>query len=270
MIALAIIPSIILFVLIWRSDKTEKEPLSLLAKLFLFGALTIISAMVIGNLGERLVRPLLGESLIFLLIDNFILTALVEESGKYFVLKKTTWKHPAFNYTFDAVVYSVCASLGFATLENILYILDGNLSTAISRGLLSVPGHVSYAIFMGFYYGMAKLASTHGDEKQSKNYLIKALWIPVALHGFYDFCLSTDNLAFIILIIIFEIVIFVLAAKKVRKLSREDRLIEENGIEAADGTGIEMIDESNDVVIDESEDVVIDESEADTTDKTDV
>ena len=226
MIALAIIPSIILFIFIWRSDKTEKEPLSLLLKLFFFGALTIISAVAIGQLGDKLLSSVLAEgTIIFIFIDNFFLTALVEEAGKYFVLKKTTWKHPAFNHTFDAVVYAVCASLGFATFENILYILDGDLSTAILRGLLSVPGHVTYAIFMGYYYGMAKLESTQGGEKRSKEYLTKALWIPVFLHGLYDFCLSTEYDILILFIIIFEIVLSIIGIKKAKKLSKADRLI---------------------------------------------
>ena len=227
MIALAVIPSIILFIFVWRNDKTEKEPASLLLKLFAFGALTIISAVVIGQLGTFFLRAILPTaSLLYIFIDNFFLTALVEEGGKYFVLKKATWKHPAFNFTFDAVVYAVCVSLGFATLENIIYLIDGDLGTAVLRGLLSVPGHVSYAIFMGYYYGMAKLASIHGDETGRKRYLTKALWIPVILHGFYDFCLSTQYDILILFIVVFELILSIVAIKKVRKLSRTDTYID--------------------------------------------
>ena len=226
MIYLAIIPSIILFIIIWRKDKIEKEPFGLLLKLFIFGALTIISAVVIGMAGQYLISDLFEEeSMVFILIDNFLLTALVEEGGKYFVLKKTTWKHPAFNYTFDAVVYAVCSSLGFATFENILYLIDADLGTAVGRGLLSVPGHVADAVFMGYYYGMAKLASSEGDERKCRSNLRKALCVPVLLHGAYDFCLSTDYVAFLVIFFIFEIVVSVLAIKKVSKLSKEDRML---------------------------------------------
>ena len=226
MVVLAIIPSIILFIFIWRSDKTEKEPVSLLVKLFAFGALTIVSAIVLGNLGDLLIRfVIVPGSLIYLLIDNFLLTALIEEGGKYIVLKKTTWNHPAFNHTFDAVVYAVCASLGFATLENIFFLLDGDLILAISRGLLSVPGHVAYAIFMGYYYGMAKLAAVSDDDNRCRYYLRKAVWIPVVLHGLYDFCLSTGQDILIVFIILFEIVLSVIAIRKAMKLSKEDRPI---------------------------------------------
>ena len=226
MVTLAIIPSIILIVIILRADKIEKEPMSLLVRLFLFGALTTVSAMLIGSAGTEIIAVLFeGGTLVYAFVDNFIVTALVEEGGKYFVLKKTTWKHPAFNYTFDAVVYAVCASLGFATLENILYLADASVGTAFARGILSVPGHFIDAVFMGYYYGSAKIASTDGNEQTSKQFRRRALIVPVLLHGFYDFCLSTEYDIFLVVFFIFEIVITVAAVKRLKKLSKEDRAI---------------------------------------------
>ena len=226
MVWLAIIPSIVLFIMIWRKDKIEKEPVGLLIKLFIFGALTTVSAGVIGMGAQYLLLNFLDEkSMAFIIIDNFLLTALVEEGGKYFVLKKATWKHPAFNYTFDGAVYAVCSSLGFATVENILYLIDGDLGTAVGRGLLSVPGHVVFAVFMGYYYGMAKYASVGGDERGSRSYLRKALWIPVLLHGTYDFCLSSGYDAFLVVFIVFVVIMSVLAIRKVRNMSKNDNMI---------------------------------------------
>ena len=222
MVILAILPGIVLFFMVWRSDKIEKEPPKLLWKLFLFGALTTISTYFIGTAGDKLIAFLDPTSIIYLLLEDFIMVALVEEGGKFFVLKKLTWKHPAFNYTFDAVVYAVTASLGFAIIENIIYLLDSDMFTAILRALLSVPGHVMYAIYMGCYYGMAKVEDTSGNEKTCKTCLIKALLIPVVLHGFYDFCLESENDLLLLAVLIFEIVLTVRGVKKLRKLSRED------------------------------------------------
>ena len=58
---LAVIPSIVLFVIIWRHDKIEKEPAKLLLVLFFLGALTILSAMIIGQAGEALIKPFMNE-----------------------------------------------------------------------------------------------------------------------------------------------------------------------------------------------------------------
>lgn len=226
MLLLAIFPSIVLFIVIWKSDKIEKEPAGLLWKLFGLGALTTVSAIIIGTTGEKIFGFLNPEGMLYILIDNLILTALVEEAGKYVVLKKLTWKHPAFNYTFDAVVYAVVASLGFATLENIIYLIDAGIGTGIMRAVLSVPGHAIYGVFMGYYYGMAKCAETGSNLKQSKAYLKKALIVPTLLHGFYDFCIEAKYDIFLLFFFVFEIVLMIVAVKKIKKLSKEDAAIQ--------------------------------------------
>ncbi len=227
MLLLSIIPSIILFSIVWKNDTVEKEPPALLWKLFFCGALTIITAVAIGLFGEGFLSEAVPDqtSMLYLFIDNFILTALVEEGGKYFVLKKVTWKNKEFNYTFDAVVYSVVVSLGFATFENILYVFQNGIGTAITRAIFSVPGHVIDAIFMGYFYGLARRAHGAGEEGAAKRYLFEALLIPVIMHGFYDFCLSTEDGMFILLFLVYEVVITVVAVKKLKSLSKNDAII---------------------------------------------
>lgn len=221
---LAILPAVVLMVFLWRMDTIEKEPRGLLAKLFAFGALTVVSAIVLGIIGtECILSLLIPGSLVYLLVDNFLITALVEEGGKYFVLKRLTWNHPAFDYTFDAVVYAVTASLGFATLENIAYVLDSDLGTALMRAILSVPGHAIDGLFMGSFYGAAKLCERMGDQKGKKQNLRRALWVPVLIHGFYDFCLESESGFLLLTFLVFEVFITVTAYRRVKRLSREDQ-----------------------------------------------
>lgn len=226
MLILAVLPGIVLFVMVWKKDKIEKEPASLLLKLFILGALTTVSAMIIGMFGTAVLGSVFdSNSLAYLILDNFIVTALVEEGGKYFVMKKATWKHPAFNFTFDAIVYAVTASLGFAVIENILYVFENDVSTAIMRAIFSVPGHVFDAIFMGYYYGIAKVASAAGDTRAMRSNLKKALWVPVLLHGFYDFCLGLENEVFTLVFLAFDVVLTVVAIKRLRTSARADSAI---------------------------------------------
>lgn len=221
MLLLSVLPSIILFYVVWKGDRYEKEPPKLLIKLFLFGMLTTISAAIIEFIGSDVILAFMDHSgMVYILIENFLIVAMCEEAGKYLVLKKVTWKHPAFNYTFDAVVYSVAVSLGFATLENILYIADNGLGVAIIRALFSVPGHVIDAIYMGYYYGLARYADAYGDTRLKKKYLKNAFFVPVLIHGFYDFCLSTEYWIFILIFLVFEGIITVLAVTKFRQLSK--------------------------------------------------
>ena len=223
LLLLAVLPAVILIGYIYRKDRIEKEPAPLLWGLFFWGALTVVSAMVIGWLGEAFLEDLVDQDDIFwLVIDNFLLTALVEEGGKYIVLKKRTWNSPHFNYIFDGIVYAVVVSLGFACLENILYVMDSDIGTAIMRGVFSVPGHAIDGVFMGCSYGLAKRYDCLHDKRGRGRHLRRALWIPVLIHGFYDFCLSTEDELFLLIFLVFEIVVTIAAISKVRKFSKED------------------------------------------------
>ena len=229
LIFIAVLPAIILLYLVYKLDTVEKEPPGLLVRLFLLGGLTIVSAIIIGTLADGFVSELLPkESVIYILIDNFLMVALVEEGGKYVVLKHSTWRNQAFDYTFDAVVYAVTVSLGFAAFENILYLMDFNLGTAILRGVLAVPGHAIDAIFMGCYYGMAKQCDAAGDNAGRQRNLRLALLLPVLLHGFYDFCLSMQQEFFLLVFLAFEVIVTVTAVRRIRRLSREDAPIGPN------------------------------------------
>ncbi|WP_034476066.1 PrsW family intramembrane metalloprotease, partial [Butyrivibrio proteoclasticus] len=225
MIYLAILPAAVLMYFIYKADKVEKEPVELLVKIFLYGVVTTISAVILELLGDDILGFFLYEdSLPFIFLENFFVVALAEELGKYVVVKKVAWKHPAFNYTFDAVVYAVFASLGFAVLENILYLTDASITTAVMRGVLAVPGHAIDAVFMGSYFGAAKRCEALGDKNGMKTNLQKALIVPVGIHGFYDFCLSVSDYYPIAILVffVFEICITIYAIRKVKKLSASD------------------------------------------------
>ena len=221
---LSVLPALLLMIFIWRKDKIEREPVGLLIGLFLLGALMVVPAAFgeVG-LGKVLDEFLNEKSYAYMLIENFLIVALCEEACKFFILRVRTWRHPSFNYTFDAVVYSVAVSLGFATLENILYVMgEGTLKIAVMRGLLSVPGHAIDAVFMGWFYGLAKRAECAGDLSGKRFNIFRSLFMPVLIHGFYDFCLTVDNDIFIVIFLGFEVIITIVTIIKVHRLSRLD------------------------------------------------
>ena len=229
---LSVLPSIVLLGYIWHKDKIEKEPVGLLVSLFILGALMIVPA-ALGEVGliKALGEALSEESTAFIAIENFLIVALLEEGCKFLVLRLRTWRNPNFNYTFDAVVYSVCVSLGFATVENILYVVDnGTFQVAVMRGLLSVPGHAIDAVFMGWLYGLAKRCECIGDLKGKSKYIRLSLGVPILTHGFYDFCLSCGEDSFIAVFFVFEITVTIVAIRKVRELSANDTVLLPTGM----------------------------------------
>ena len=154
----AVLPAWFLLRYIYRHDAVEKEPAGLLASLLLMGVVSALCSGVLEGLGEavlyRLVDP--GSPLYTVLLAFFVV-ALVEEGTKFLFLYIRTWRNPNFNYRFDGIVYAVFVSLGFAAFENIQYVLRYGLSVALPRAIFAVPGHMAFAVFMGLFYGRAKL-----------------------------------------------------------------------------------------------------------------
>ncbi len=195
-------------------DRYDKEPRALLVRLFLRGLLVTVLAAAASLLGIRVFASLLPtDSWLYLLVENFVLVALIEEGLKYFVVWHTAYSHPAFNEPYDGILYAITASLGFAALENILYVAQGRLQVAVMRGLLSVPGHALFAAFMGYYLGKARFSK---HEKKTRYYLRRALIIPVLLHGIYDLLLSTRHTVLAMGVVPLSIGMWVMALKQVK------------------------------------------------------
>ena len=227
LLAAALLPAAALLFFIWKMDKIEHEPPKLIFQLVGLGALTVISAMILETLGGWILGLFLPEtSLLYIFLFYFIVVAGSEELGKFVVMKLRTWKSVEFNFTFDAVVYAVSASLGFAALENVMYVFTGGLGVAIMRALTSIPGHAVFGVFMGLHYGIARRAAAYGDEKTANRELRLAYIVPVLLHGFYDFCLSVDGGLWLLIFFAFYITLVIVAFLKVKKLSSEDGPVE--------------------------------------------
>ncbi|MBQ7480913.1 MAG: PrsW family intramembrane metalloprotease [Lachnospiraceae bacterium] len=223
LLLLAIAPGALIVWRVYKQDKIEKEPPKLIRKLLIAGVVSVIPAILLEMLFGSVFGVSEGASSVFLVaIDAFIVTALVEEGLKYFILKKFTWNVADFNYTFDAIVYSVTVSMGFAIIENIFYVLSNGVGNAIIRAVISVPGHAVFAVYMGYYYGMAKLCDKEGDARGRKKLLKKALWVPVGLHGFFDFCLMSNSTVLILVFMAFIGVLYFLTYKNLKKFSVQD------------------------------------------------
>lgn len=179
---MALVPVLILVVFIYRKDSQKPEPISMIIKALLYGVASCFVSLAITCFQE--------ESEIDSVCDAFVGAALPEEFAKLLMLWLLVRKSKYFDEPIDAIVYAACVSLGFAGLENVLYLIDevDFLSTGIMRACFSVPGHFCFAVFMGYYYALAHFGSTHNI----RNYCL-AYIIPVILHGVYDGLLSLND-----------------------------------------------------------------------------
>jgi len=236
--AAAVIPPVLLMIYIYRQDKIEKEPPGLLFRLFCGGALSVLSAIVLESVGMAVGKLLFGERTVaYTVFTCFLVVGGAEEGGKFFFLRRITWRNPEFNYRFDAIVYAVFVSMGFALVENITYVLgDGTVATALLRGTTAIPGHAAFAVFMGYYYGMAKLYEDYawrcGDGSLaaryrylSQRYLRSAVIVPALIHGFYDFCLEMQLAVTSWIFVGFIVLLDLVALRRIRKIQRSDSMV---------------------------------------------
>ena len=226
LLILAVLPGIIIMFKVYRMDKIEKEPFGLILLLMILGAISCIPVAVVEGLLGNAFASVFPAGRFLRLIDNFIGVALIEEGAKFLVTRICTWKNKNFNYVFDAIVYTVSAALGFAIFENIFYVSAGGIKVALLRAVLSVPGHAIFGLFMGLYYGAAKVCMVRGNKARQRRFMWTAVLVPTVLHGIYDFCLSDQTYIALIAFIVFVAVLYTRAWKLLKKESIEDMPLE--------------------------------------------
>jgi len=222
---LSLLPSLLICIYIYFRDVREKEPFKLLLKAFFFGMLSVACTLFI-----HVVLNLAGlEYNNNAFMSAFVEAAIIEECSKFFLLLCLIWKNSEFNERFDGIVYAVFVSMGFAFVENALYIFDDTSSyipTFIARLLFATPAHFLFAVSMGYFVSIAKF----NPIKRKRN-LMYALLSAILLHGVYDYLLmyadaSSNTLVSLILMVlffIFDIFMWRLGIKKIRKASEADK-----------------------------------------------
>lgn len=242
LIVAAVVPAILLLRFIYKSDRLEKEPKSLIWSLVKKGIISTFVAVMMERLGEGILNLFFkNETVLYDLILYFVIVGFSEEVSKFVLLDRTTWNSEHFNCKFDGVVYAVTVSLGFALWENIEYVLTYGFETALVRAITAVPGHACFGVFMGVWYGLAKSLELRDDEKGCKTCRILCVAVPAFIHGCYDFIATmTDNKSMFIFVA-FVAVLFLVSFLVVKKLSDTDRYLDAK-IENNDMNDIHIID----------------------------
>ena len=248
----ALVPAAVLLWIIYRRDKRQPGPPKKLLKAFGYGILSVFLAWAFASVAGKLTGLDLEEckqsDIPHAFAGAFMLAAVPEELGKFLMLWLLLRKNPYFDKQFDGIVYAVFVGMGFAGVENVLFLLQsvGNgtlISTSIWRGLLSVPLHFFCAVLMGYYYSLhhfgvdyddypndpAKLTrrfprlSLNLEIDPSLKTAIKILAAPILAHGIYDgiiYSLSTNWVVGIISLILFGIFFYKVGKNSIEKIKR--------------------------------------------------
>ncbi len=219
--ALAVIPGILIIIYVYRKDKVEKEPVGLIVRLLALGAVSCIVAGFAESFASAFLPSFPAGTLEYALVNSFALAAFWEELLKYLALRIGSWRSPHFNYRFDGVVYGVSSAVGFAIVENIMYVYEYGYQTALVRAFTAVPLHAFCGVAMGVFYAMAKKESIQG-RASGFGYTLLALIVPMMIHGVYDTMAFMRTEASTIGLLAFIVIMYIAAIVTIRKLSKAD------------------------------------------------
>ena len=226
LLALAIAPGIVICLFIYIKDKYDHEPLYLLLLAFVLGVFSIIPALIIELVVGKSISEMMAGSVLYTAIYAYLIVGLSEEGSKFIVLRSFAYPRKSFSNPFDGILFSVMIGMGFATIENIGYVLQHGFSTGIVRMFLSVPAHATFAILMGYYVSLAKY-----DAAKRRWYFFLAIFWAVIFHGTFDFFLFRGTT---LLHILGALASFIIAVKLSLRAIRRKQLLSQRYTEGND------------------------------------
>ncbi len=214
---LAIAPSSYLLWHFYHVDKYKRESTRLLLGTFALGGASTLVAIVIE---PSIALPGISAGIIPFFLYILFDIGLVEESCKFVSVRIYAYRSVHFDEAMDGIVFGIAAGLGFATIENILFVFQNGIATGFYRALVSVPGHAFWGAIIGYYLGEAKV-----HNKPSLAF--QGLAIAAFLHGLFDtlaFAGSDIVTTFILLPGLVWIVYFRVIKKEIAKAEEESPL----------------------------------------------
>ncbi|WP_077299645.1 glutamic-type intramembrane protease PrsW [Virgibacillus pantothenticus] len=197
-------PALALMSFFYLKDRFT-EPLTLIARNFILGMLLVFPIMFIQYVFQ-------AESIVNSpVMESFLLVGLLEEFFKWFIFMYAIYHHSEFDAHYDGIVYAVAISLGFATLENILYLFTNGINYAFIRAFFPVSSHALFGVIMGYYFGKAKIFSAH-----KRRNIFFAFLIPYLLHGTYHYILTVVSSNWIIALVPFMIGLWLVALHRMK------------------------------------------------------
>ncbi|UOF92263.1 PrsW family glutamic-type intramembrane protease [Fodinisporobacter ferrooxydans] len=209
----AIIPTILLMFWIYSRDKINPEPKQDVLRLYILGAIIVFPAGIIERhlLISKALNPN-NDGLIPILITAFFIAGMVEEFLKAGIFQRGIYHHKEFDEPIDGIVYGVAIALGFAMVENVMYVTSYGLSVAFLRSVTAIPAHMFFGITMGYYFARAKFGLSS---------VYRAYLIPAFYHGIYDSFAMIDGFLGNVGLTIFLIYLIFLSTRYIQQLRHQ-------------------------------------------------
>jgi RsiW-degrading membrane proteinase PrsW (M82 family) len=168
-----------------RKDDFEPEPRIMVLRVFALGGLAALGILAIGpSLNQLLPRE---PGILREIVDNFALVAFPEEVAKALAFVVGAYFSRELDEPLDGIVYGIAAGLGFASVENVVYLIRlDQPSIIVLRSFTATLGHVTASGLLGYSFGLARF--TRGSRRWWLP--LGGLAVAVWLHGLYDWLLT--------------------------------------------------------------------------------
>jgi protease PrsW len=209
-------PVFVIIIYIYIKDKYEKESKRILAYTFALGAVVSIVITTILYLFFELFLPIPDDFSVWQqFVKAFFVVALIEEFSKYVIVRYYNQPRKGFNEPFDGIIYAVMVSMGFAAVENLMYVFQGGLEVALIRAFTAIPAHAIFAILMGYFMGKAKFS------KNKVKWNLIGLSLAILFHGAYDFFLFINFIPGVFIGTFVSLIIGIVLSRKAIKAHQE-------------------------------------------------
>ncbi len=184
-------------VLYWL-DRYEKEPLGLMAIAFGWGAVPAAFLAIVVSLMFDVPLSLLGNTLADLISTNAV-APIIEECAKGFIVLVLFWGFSSdFDDPVDGIIYGALVGLGFAMVENLLYLLGAWASggwgmwafVLVLRTIVFGLNHAFFTSLTGLGFGLARLTNSRITQ-----FMLALLGLAAAMsfHGLHNLGISLAN-----------------------------------------------------------------------------
>jgi RsiW-degrading membrane proteinase PrsW (M82 family) len=209
---LAVAPALFLLIIFYFVDR-EREPVSLIFATFFAGVGASIPVAILEILAKYLFAPLAQtvHPQVLQISYMFMVVAPVEEVLKFGAVMAVVFVSREFNEWYDGILYAMVAALGFATLENIFYVLSQGVTVGLLRFFVSVPAHALFGGIMGFFLSGAKFS------RRKALWLCGALFFPILLHSLFNSFLVSGHIIGVLMVIPLSICMWVFLIVAIRK-----------------------------------------------------
>ena len=199
LLGIATLPAIFLMIFFYKKDLHEPEPEAKVRKVFFAGMVSVIPILIVELfVSVFFVDGFEEGGLENAFLGAFLVAATVEEVFKFLAVRMTVYKDPDLNEPYDGIVYCVAASLGFALVENLMFVLSSGFATGLLRAITAIPAHALFGVFMGYFVGKAKFLQSEGETRS----ILTGLLLAIFCHGLYDFVLLYEGIPYLALSIV--------------------------------------------------------------------